>query len=280
MATKEISEQAWASVRAAEDYRAFLKLYLDVRGQKLSDLARAAGFGRGFPGDVIAGKRRLTPKSYQAFEKALKVPPAGKRLFKLLVARDEEDVFPGVDRARISAEIEAAREKSWGPAHRRASGNEAPSLRQVFRDPAAFAVYAASGKPGTGATIEEMQSRTQLGSAQVERALKGLLTAGLLVPTEEANRFEPKDLHLFFKAEDSAGLLVDFFQRSALAASRKVNDSVKSDREMFFTSSFCVNEADLPALKIALRETVLKFVDGAIQSEGDRLVNLVTSLYL
>jgi hypothetical protein len=269
----------WQRLSRAENYREFLKIYLEVRSRKRSDLARSAGVGRGFPGDVISKKRRLTPKSYYAFEKALKVPSQGRKLFRLLVAREEADVLPALDRGQIETEIDIIRKKSWLPARRNVGSRENSNSQNVFKDHATILVYAASGQPEQGATLEEIKLRTGLDDEKIKKALKNLSETGLVQMDQQAAKYIPRDLHLFFKTDDAGRLLVEFFQRACMAAAKRIPVAVESEQELFFSSTFCISKANLPKLKIALRETVLRFVDDAIQPDGDSLVNFLAALY-
>ena len=106
MATKkEASIVLLKQLQQSTDYRSFLRVYLAGRSLSLSDFARAAGFGRSFPSDVLSKKRRLTSKSAYAFEKALKLPIAGKKFFRLLVALEEHDSFPEISRDGIKCQM-------------------------------------------------------------------------------------------------------------------------------------------------------------------------------
>jgi transcriptional regulator with XRE-family HTH domain len=272
------SSASWETVRSADNYRAFLRAYLEERGLSLSDLARAAGFGRGFPGDVISGKRRLTAQSCFAFEKAMKLPPAGRKLFRLLVARDERDVFPELEHNKILQSIESLRAKPWNRSRRDVRDSDAPISRQALQNPSAIAVFAAAGKPESGATLSELRVRTRLSEPELLKAIESLVIAGLLVV--EGESYKPTDLHLFFKAGDQKEAFKALFTRATEKSARRAKENVGSDSEMFFTSTFCVEEDRLPALKRALRETILKFVDDSIHPEGDRIVHLLTSLHL
>ncbi len=277
-------EDGWQPVRAARDYRTFLKAYLEVRDLNLADLARAAGFGRGFPGDVISGKRRLTAKSFYAFEKGMKLPASGRKLFRLLVAREESDLFPDVARESLETMIEALRKKPWSGTRRMAKEADSRSFA-LFEDYRVALIYAASGQPGRGASLEELKKRTSLGSAELLSVTQRMTTAGLLVKAESEDRWEPQDLHLFLqsghqKSGDQNELLTTLFRRGCRAASERVAKGASSSSEMFFSSALCVHEEKLPQLKAALRETMLKFVDDSIEAEGDRVVQLLCSLHL
>lgn len=267
---------SWSKTRNAPDYRSFLRAYLEESGWSLSDLARAAGFGRGFPGDVISGKRRLTAKSYRAFENALKIPAAGKRLFRCLVGKEEPEVFPGLDPRKIDRALKDLRARPWTGNRKQIAAEENPRAHALFAHPDAFAVYAAAGSAEAGATRDRIRVRTRLGEAAMDRAIESLVNAGILLREDE--RYRPESTHVFLKASERDECFARLFQAMSERAAERAPKGVSSDRELFLVSSFCVDERKLPELKTALRKTLLQFVDDSIEADGDRLVQLVTSL--
>jgi hypothetical protein len=92
--------------------------------------------------------------------------------------------------------------------------------------------------------------------------------------------YEPVDLHLFFKSHDSSSFVVSLFKQSCLLASRRIEDSISSEDELFFTSQVCIKRSELPALKKQLRETILNFIDDSISSEGDRVARILVGMHL
>lgn len=269
----------WKMVRASENYRTFLKSYLEEASLSLSDLARAAGFGRGFPGDVISGKRRITAKSYHSFEKALKLPQSGRKLFKYLVAREEPDVFPELDPVVVARGIDDLRAKPWGHSRRDVAESRAPDVARLFRDPKSVLVYTASGRPGRGATLEEISKRTSLPPEELVAVVKALESAGMIKFQESESRYEPQDLHLFMRADKQSELFLGIFRTACLEAAERAPQALRSEQEFFFTSTFCIREDQLSELKSALRETILKFVDDSICDDGDKIVRLTTALH-
>lgn len=243
----------------------------------LSDLARAAGFGRGFPGDVISGKRRLTLKSCQAFERALELPAPGRKLFRLLVAREERDLFPDLSPAAIEKAITRIREMPWNRSHREAAVPRASRDRDMLSDPKVLAVYAAAGSPEHGALLEEIRSRTGLQDAEAKVVVSDLQRIGLLA--ERGGRIHPTDFHLFLKGPGKDEFVLKVFRQACMLATQRAREALESEREMFFASSFCVDERRMPELKAALRKTVLRFVDESIDPEGSRVVRLLTALH-
>lgn len=269
----------WQPLRVVKDYREFLKTYLYVRSISLSDLARASGYGRGFPGDVISGKRRVSGRSCLAFERGMEhLPAKGKKLFRMLVARDEPDVFPELPKEKVEKTIAQLRRVTWSGA-RRKTGHE-DSVCEIFRSPDSALIYAAAGSPDCGATLQDLMSRTGLSEARIKTILQKMIRAGVIDFDEEERIYTPKDLHLFIQTSQQKDemLLLLFTQACKLAESR-ISSAIDSDQEFFFTSKICVTKRDLPALKEQLREIVLQFVDDAICPNGEEMVSFVTALH-
>jgi DNA-binding transcriptional ArsR family regulator len=267
----------WLKLRSATDYRAFLQAYLEETSLSLSDLARAAGFGRGFPGDVISGRRRLTAKSFRAFRQALKLPPQGRRLFGLLVAFEEADLFPEMDRDAIPRSIDELRRAPWRRARREVSEREVPSLGAALADPRAISVYAAAGRPGQGVSFASLRERTRLSDREIESTLRKLEGAGIVAYRD--GFYEAVDLHLFVQSRGERIEPTEVFREACRIAAHRASQAMASEQELFFASAFCVDEKKMPELKAALRATALKFVDESIQPDGNRVVRLVAALH-
>lgn len=267
----------WSALRNASDYRGFLRSYLKIRGLNFSDFARVAGFARSYPADVVSGKRRLTTKSFYAFEKALRIPQPGKKLFRLLVAEKESDLFPEINRQQIQSLIESLRKKSWTRGRKDWTTDDLSSANDLLENPDMAVVFAATGEPGVGATLEEIHARTQLPLSHLNALLLQWRGHGFIDFNE--GRYSSKDLHIFLEGVDKKKIFSKNFKRNAIEAGERAENSWNSESEFFFSSAFCIEESRLPALKNALKETILSFVDDAIQADGNKVVRLVTALH-
>ena len=273
-------EDPWRPLREAADYRTFIKLYLDHKSLKHSDLARACGFARGFPSDVLSGRRRLTAKSCHAFEKGMKsLPMNGRKLFRMLVAKAEPDVFPELTDKKVSQSIESLRKKPWTRTRRNLSAKSNSVLLDVFQSSESATIYAAAGNPEAGASIDELEARTGFPTSKIYLILKKMIKVGLI--TEKTDeRFYPEDLHLFVDSQEAGNeVFKSLFTQACKAAGQRMPKAMTSDSEFFFSSHLCVAEKDLPRLKKALKETILQFADDAISHDGDRMVQLTTAFH-
>jgi len=274
-------EEAWTQFKDCNDYRSFLRIYLEQRTMSCSQFAKLSGFARGYAADVISGRRRLTAKTYPAFEQALKVPSSGKKFFRLLVAVAEPDLFPDLKKPSIPKQIDDLRAKSWESARREVEkSNLSNSLESLFLESELIAVWAAAGAPSNGARIAEIKIRTGLPEAVVSRSLQKLAALGIVVYDENKNWYEPKDSHFFFRACQHSEIFIKYFKQAAQNACQRVVLASASEQELFISSTFCVDKEKLPELKKALKKLLLDFVDESIQPNGNQIVKLVSALHL
>ncbi len=271
------ADQVWNELKNSKDYRDFLANYLRLRQLSLSDFARATGFGRGFPGDVISGKRRLTAKSSIVFERSLKLPPTGRRLFRLLVALKEEDTYPELERKDLAHEISHLRAKRLVSPRRIVLEEKIPA--RILLRPHALAVLAACGEPNSWTTLEAIMERTQLPAQRVISLLKDLQGAQFIFPHATEARFKPSDEHIHIEPQQQSELFVQIFKKATEEAAEKAKTSLGSQEELFFNSTLCVRKENVPELKKALGDVILKFIDSATDSEGERLIKLVVGLH-
>ena len=276
--SEELTEESFALLRVAENYREFIRIYLSIFNYSLADFARASGFGRGFPSEVISGKRRLTAKSGHAFERALKLPIPAKKLFRLLVVLEESDFYPDMDRDNLPQEIARLRRHPWKRV-RTEKPESALGLKHKVLDKKAQIIYAAAGDFLKGATFKEIKARTGLSDKEILHKTIELESHGLIEINDSIN-VVPKELHLFLKTCNQSELLIESFKESAELAVQHVTSLKKDSSEFFFSSSFCIDEEKMPKLKQELRETILKYIDNSIDSSGDRVANLILALHL
>lgn len=267
----------WKPLKETFDYRGFLQAYIGLRRISKSQLSLAAGFNRGFVADIISRRRRLKSDTVYALEKTLRVPSIGKKYFRLLVAQDEPELFPEYETEKIAPLLSEMRKRAWNKSYRQVNGSDYSALRKMFNSNDLVSIFAASGLPGVGALLEEIQSRTQFSSQRVRSSLEELMRLGIF--KKQGDRYESQDLHVFLQTENVDALLSDSFQRAARQASNRVSQKHSNTDELFFSSTFCVDKKMLPDLKKALRETALKFIDDHIQADANQVVHLLTALH-
>jgi hypothetical protein len=265
-------------LRQATNYRSFLKTYLQMKGLSGGAFAKQAGFVRQFPSDVMTGKRRLTLKSFAAFDAAMHIPPMAHKYFKHLVASEERDLFPELQTQTIHRVLQELRSQTWQNSFRKNAIKPSQDASQLFHDPSTLVIMSAVGTPEKGAQLEEIISRSGLSAAEVKLLLPKLVQAKII--RLENTCYFVDDFHQFLSADVQKEAFAAVFSAACHVAAQKASTAKNEDSEMFFTSFFCVDRAKLPELKAALRKTLLQFVDDSIQTDANSVVRLVAALHL
>lgn len=267
------------SLVSSVDYRTFVKTYLKMRNLNFSDFSRAANCTRAFTNQVLSNKRRLTAKSVYTFEQAFKLPLNAKKIFRLLVAKEEVDLFPEMDRSNLDDQI------------KKLQTNVLSKPRKDYNDPdytqmdktlevthQTVSIFAACGDCNAGASLEQLYQRTRLAENVLNKNIDLLLRMNLL--EKKGDLYFPINMHIFMQTKTRIELLDIIFKTAMNAASSRFTQVADGSSELFFASQFCINESQLPALKKELTETILKFVDDSTENNGDRVLKLVTALHL
>lgn len=267
-------------LRSASDYRAFLSLYLRWKNMSQASLARAAGVGRGFPSDLITGRRPLTLKTFLSLERCMKLPPTPKRFFKLLVALENQDVAQtlGQTPAVVREEVERLRSRPWKNNAAKTFPRASASRQTLLGSVRVLKVLAAAGSPDAGASRDELSLRSGLAEAELTEYLTAMISEGLL--QEENGRFFPRDFHVFFDGKELRAAFLAQFSAACRGTAERADRHLNESSELYWTSYFCVKKDKLPAYKQALKQTLLQFVDDAIETEGgDAVVQLLVALH-
>lgn len=262
-------------LKSAADYREFLRDYLALKGLTLSKFARLTGHARGYPSDVIGGRRRLTLQSFRSFEKALKLPPSGKKFFRCLVAAEESDIFPSSSLIALSKSLVELRLASWQPAFREVS--EILGAEDLLKKPSTLMVLASLGTPESGAHLDEISVRSGFPKEVLIKILKGLIEVRMVTTLED--KYYGTDFHLFLSAQHQRESFKSLFQTVCSSAGTRATNHLESKEEMFLSSFLCIKSERLPEFKIELKQLLLRFVDDCVSPDGDQTVSLVAALF-
>ncbi len=264
-------------LKAAANYRDFLKIYVKEKKISLSQLAQQMGYSRSFTSDIVIGRRKLNLKTLIEFEKQLKISTQGKKLFRFLVAAEQAELFKDLTKTSIQENIERLRKTHWGT-HKQVEkvGPLAPVTDQAM-DYNDASVLAAAGEQGRITLKEDIIKKTGLLPQEVERSLAKLKLLTLVEVTE--NRVTPRDTHLFLKTHNTSEMLKSIFQKSCRKAMERVELNHEQTGEFFFNSHFSIKKEALPELKRELRQIILNYVDQAIAEDGDSIVKLNVALF-
>lgn len=264
----------------SSDYRSFVKTYLQMKSLNFSDFSRAANCTRAFTNQVLSNKRRLTAKSLYTFEQAFKIPLNAKKIFRLLVAKEECDLFPEMDRSNLDNQIKKLQMSLENKLRKDYNEEDFDLHKNIDFELShqAISIFAACGDQDTGASREQIYQRTRLADNVLDKNIELLMKMNLLEKKDDL--YFPINLHLYLQTKSQSELLSSSFKMAANSAAARVAHVTDDSNEYFSSSQFCINENQLPALKKELRECILKFVDDSIVSNGDRVVKVVAALHL
>lgn len=239
-----------------------------------SHIARLGGFkARSFPRDVVSGRKRITLNSLPKFIKGLGLTSDLAEYFRILVEIDEVDCRTrNADLAKLM--------KMKSNIEKRILTKQSIQLidgqDRNFIYSSIPKIYASLGTSDVGVYIEGILKKTSLPENETHRCLEFMIEQKLV--RKSRARYYPTENHLNFQ-----NLKSDIFKRhfvntaeESIAMSKK---HLQSDEKLFLSSSFSVKKAELPKLKEELRSLLLKYIDSSENSDGDRVINLVTSLY-
>jgi uncharacterized protein (TIGR02147 family) len=221
---------------------------------------------------VLAGQKRLTLASIPKFARGLGLPRELADFFHVLAQLEHEDCRAGRPPEKIRAELERLRARI-GASH----GLSFISSDEAFRISSIPEVYAALGSVEKGASLADISRRVSFPTSEIQAALAHMQRVGLV--TKKELRFYPVKAHFSFEGLNLSEVFTKHFVSSCERLAKTASTEMKSKEKLFHSSAFSVHERDLPRMKEELRSLILRFVDSSEQSEGDRVVNLVTSLF-
>jgi uncharacterized protein (TIGR02147 family) len=270
-----------------KDYRQFLSSRVQKqesdRGKKanFSLLTRKAGFtSRSYIKEVLEGKKNITQASLPKFIRAFDLKGSEARFFECLVALDNPEIDIGLKNPQdVHREFERVNEKL-----KRRSLQPSESVQKNLSSPWAFKirhvgeVYAALGTLEDGASLDEIQRRTELSPGKCQHVLNFLIENKAIV--SKGNRFFVNNLAL-----DIFGLGKDsHFRAQYLEAvshlHKKGFENFDSREQFFFHSNFSVSRSQMPKLKEKLKELILEFIDESQADSGDKIAKLTLGFYL
>lgn len=262
-------------VAECENYRDLLKLQLSQptgkKPKSWAGLAKSAGFSsKSFLRDMLAGKKRLTARSLPKVIKAFKLEGDVQVLFEYLVKREEEDI-------RQASETESFIKKQLSKTRRRILNQGQPQTHtKIYEIPMLIDVYAALGSTTNGVTVESVAKKTKFSITQIHNCLATLIDYELVRKT--GVRYLPTENHLIFNKLGSEDAFKSFYEALLHEALGATGDRFKSEQDLFFASVLSVKKTQLPEIRHALRNTLLRFIDENEDEDGESLVHLSTTL--
>jgi uncharacterized protein (TIGR02147 family) len=272
----KLGSQAIETLMKAPDYRSFLAAVISER-KKISafgyaDIARLGGLkSRSFPRDVVLGKKRITLTSLSKVIKGLGLTADLAEYFRVLVEIEEEDCrTKNFDVSKLQ-QLKVNLQKRIFARNTIALDRES-DLNFIYSS--IPKIYASLGDAGE--TIDGILQKTGLSEREVSESLNFMLQRKLI--SKSKARFVATENHLNFQNLQS-DIFKNHFVKTAEESIVMSKKHIRSDEKLFLSSSFSVAKRDLPKLKEDFRSVLLKYVDHAEDPKGDRVINLIASLY-
>lgn len=257
------------------DYQSFILCWKEGKFKQkpcsYNQIAIRAGFkSRSFPREVANGHKKLTASSLPLMIKGMGLKNDLAEYFKVLVCLQHPEILEvPKSLGQLKRKLSNLRARIQG--ERSVSVGNDPYEVKYFPF-----VYAACGTFENGATITQVKQRSGLDDTTLNKTLEHLVNLGVL--RKQGIRIFPKESHLVMKELVKSPGFRQHFQHLLDLASKAARADFESQEKLFFTSSFSVKREDVPQLKLELMKTLLQFVDGSEDAEGNKVMSIVCGL--
>ena len=263
-----------------KNYRFFLAEYLVLRkeaGENLSKLSARAGLkSAGFLSDVIKGKKKLSAKSLPALKEALKVPAGLDQYFEYLVYLEHSEMIPrdlkGEKFNQTFRQFRSRLKEKFKKSN--ISKSDTHDMAGSFDAHLLFAAL----EPDRGLLKGELQERTGLGMAAIDRALELFKRMQLIYEFE--NKFFPQqENYENFGEQFNSSFQITFLKALSLLQA-KAQKMTENQRDLFYISTFLVNESDYEELQLKLKDKLFQEMDKTLPASGEKVATMVFSIFL
>lgn len=236
-------------------------------------LTRRAGFSsRSYVRDVMTGKRRLTQDALPRFVKAMELKGEYRRFFSLLV-QSAPNRFGIVSDSKVKDKIVRLKNRVLST---REPGRFPTHAHSLYLGKNRLEIYAALGTPESGATLEEICTRTGFSKEECSKTLVQMMSDGAVSPGSEGNRFFAKEPHLVLPKIGNQGVFQASYLHFLEETKARAKKEFESDDQLFISSVFSIDPKQMPEFKEELRQLLVRFVDTAENPNGKKVVRLVT----
>lgn len=268
------------------NYREFMRLFFINRSNSekpkrisFAEFARRCNFAsKSYVNDIVLGRKKLTPNSFEKVAQGLKLNSTWTEYFKILVALQESDF----QSPKKNSEYFRERHKKIKMQIQRSlstcqiSENES-KYQRILLSPDFPEVYASLGELGEGAPWSVILKRSGLPQEHLKKVLEDFESIGLLKIDTMTAHYVPS-----FVAIESYGLqATEIFRRDFFASLEKsrtrFHKQAKSTDSLFMTQTFSVKSQDLCGFKMQLAELIENFSAQAESPEGDCLAEVCLS---
>lgn len=259
----------------APSYRGFLHVLYTLNKSEnpqfsYAYIAKQCGFSsKSFIKEVIDSKKSLTRASCEKVIKGLKLPKSLGDYFFYITAKDEG--FTDLKEKQLEKEIYRVKSKLL-----KKDITEAVST-DIFKTLSWPYVYAALGEIDVGATLKEIEQRTQLPADEIKKTLNVLLEKKLIEQRE--SRFLANDPTAFFGEIGSSSHFKAFFLHALTLQYERAKKNFNSKDELYFSMSFSAQTQQMTQFKKDLQDLLDKYSSTIEDPNGDRIVTLTCGMH-
>jgi uncharacterized protein (TIGR02147 family) len=264
----------------AGDYRSFLRLAIQSLKDKnskfgYSELSRLSGLkSRSFPRDVVMGKKKLSLATAEAMSDALNLNDDLKSLFLLLIELEEPTFRQKKNSiAKISQKIKKTRNRI----RELSKDTSTESKRNFYLKRDWVDVRASVSDIDSGSTLKQISERTGFLLSQCKQNLDELIEAGYVQYDSQKELYFADSQHMILHDLRDNEFFKSWYLDSARVALKKAEENFSEENLLFLNSVFLVRSDQLKQVKSELINVMLKFVDDAETSDGDKLARISLS---
>ncbi len=269
-----------AAAMTAIEYREFLNLSFEaLRGinpsLSYSMVARDAGFSaRSYVREIFVGLKPVSVKSFDGLCRGLRLPKAASAYLRLLLAQ-EFSSFNSKKQSHEEIRRDLVKQRAiWEKRHGKGKvKNTKAEIFLIHRWPVFFASL---GTQESGASLQEVSDRTGYNAVTCTQVLSEM--EKYEVVKRDRQRYYPTHQHLVFQSLYKEKSLQDTFVADLKTLNLRASQNFYRNDHLFFDSTFSVSKENIPALKKALWETLVEFIDEHEQATGDQIYTAIAGL--
>lgn len=229
-------------------------------------MAKMFGFSsRSFARALFVGEKKINSKTIENLVRGLELSSLQTKLCRLLFELDHSE-----DRTAKMHALRRLLQKAQN--RKKVSVSKMPVV--ISADyPCWPLVYAALGERSS---IDEIIRKTGLARNRVTRSLSEMKKSGLL--REDNGLFYAEHSHVILDSASFQKMIQIHFIETMRRGLKAAEYDFSSLKHLSFVSSFSVQESEIPRLRKALEEVLLRFVDHHEQPVGDRVVTVGVTL--
>ncbi len=270
---------------SARDYRAFIKMFFErtpeigsPRALTFGQFAERSGFAsKSFMHDVLAGKKRLTPASFDRVSLGLGLNKSWSDYLKTLVALEELSFRnPKHDLDHYARQLERLNSKLRKRTSRRNVSNTDKEKIDVLLGTDVAHVYASLGDTQEGENFDSIVSRSRLAPETVRTVLEQLVRVKV-IDKDGNDRYRPGANALGLSELSNLTQFADDFANASERALKRFQSQSKSPEALYMIQTVSVKSDEMPNFKARLAQLIEEFTGEVEEPRGDAVAEICIS---